>query len=191
MQPGISTGSVTEIAMNFDANWQPMTAQESAELWPMLQSAFGDRLGTPERTKLSRQSLSFITDANLIRLRQRRGMGQATRYAVLSGHGQCLPVRFSPSLIGALAGKLSINPDNAADYLEFCWRFAQHGVQAREAVRDESLSITRTDDGRFHVSGFWLELGRRRPLGALIGLDGQVSFLGAGPSGADSAALPQ
>ena len=171
-------GILTDQQMNFDDGWTPLTRDEVADVWQQIVTTLGPRAGQPDRVKLAECSLSFLPGARFFRLRQKRGLGQATRHMLILADGSAHAVRYSPRLIDALQnhGALALNNDNLADYILFYWRFTAHGRNQRLIDDDHPPVIDATGYG-MTVTGVWRDhTGQHYALRAIIGTDGHVDF---------------
>ena len=172
-------GILTDRHMNFDDGWTPLTQDEVADIWPQIITGLGPRAGQQERVKLAERSLSFLPGARFFRLRQKRGLGQATRHMLILADGSTHAVRYSPRLIDELQSRaaLSLTHDNLTDYIAFYWRFTEHGRGQRLIDDDQAIAI-READNSLTATGVWRDhTGQHYALRAVIGHDGHVEFL--------------
>lgn len=178
MKPVITATAFDVDLMSFDDGWQPLTADGVTQVWSILSATFGPRLSTPEKVRLAEQEPSFLHHGKILRIRGRRGLGQTTRYAMLFSDGTCLAIRYSARLIEELASRdrLHLTPDTLADYIEFYWRFTEHGRRNRQIDGDRPLAVEAAANGAWSVTGIWHEDGRAMPLNALVHGNGQISF---------------
>ncbi|MEO0393936.1 MAG: hypothetical protein AAF213_11945 [Pseudomonadota bacterium] len=172
-----ATGILADLQMNFDDGWTPLTASEMTAIWPVIQDCLGTRAGDLTKIKIAEQPLSFIPGARFFRLRQRRGMGQTTRYMIQLANGVSLAVHYSPRIIDELREQQALQVTDAVlgDYIAFYWRFTAHGRPARIIDHDQNLATQQTSKGIL-ATGDWHEHGQSMPLEAIIAADGHITF---------------